>query len=517
MDRTIRSFGFVLGFAPFFASAAFAQAPAKPKNAPAKSKQTAPTERAKPREDAPVQDVELAGDLFRLENVGLSIHLPVGALAQKSRAGEQVTAQITPAPGQPQWLLNIQTPQSTKGATTRQVAEEVLEQIRGQFGVVQTDQDRSGKDVTKVVRTDAVVIEGVKPVPLKPNGLTGEGTPHRFYVKTPAGSGKGSIVRGYTVFALDAKRFVVFDLSAPEPEFARVRAIYERVIDGATFDDPAIISANRGSAIGASSKLLATLTPSDYDAALANLKDRWYRLYKPAASGAEQDATELGYFHVRAWKGARGEVDAARDPSKWDASEREQGYFVRIEARQMQGEAMIDSIGTYFMGLDRKNEVWVLQVASRDSRSKRVQQTFTETAARSGPSLSVTLSGSSDAKSLQPVVPDSGYLNQVEMFLLPQLLARKQGEARGKELGFYTYQSEFGTVRYRRDALSADDSGAGAIRIVTRVNEDREPFTSIYDTKGDLVKTTMADGSLRVPIDLPRLLDLWKSKGLPVE
>jgi len=521
MKGHIRTFGIVLGVALLAASGSPAQQPAaKAKQPSVKAKPNTPaqSDRVAARE---ASAVELADDVFRLENVGLAIHLPIGALSQKSRAGNQVTAQITPAPGQPQWLLNIQTPQSTTGATTRQVADEVLEQIRAQFGVAQTDTDRSNKTVTRVVRSDAVILEPVKAVPLQPNGLTGEGTPYRFYVKTPAGSGKGSIVRGYTVFALDAKRFVVFDLSVPEPEFAKVRPIYERVIATAVFDDPAAISANRGASIALGAKIFESLTPSDYDAALTNLKDTWYRLYKPAPAGAgangDRDAAELGYFHVRAWKGMRGEVDASRDKSKWDASDREPGYFVKIEARQMQGDAMIDSVGTYFMGQDRKNEVWVLQVASRDVGSRRLQQTFTETAARAGASLSVTVSGNAEGKTIQPVVPESGYLSQVEMFLLPQLLVRKHAEARAKELGFYTYQSEFGAVRYRRDAIAPDEQKAGSIRITTKINEDREPYVSLYNEKGELTQTTMADGSVRAPIELPRLLDLWKAKGLPVE
>jgi hypothetical protein len=513
MKRQTLRLGIVLSLALFAGSLADAQQPAsKTSKAPAKAR----TPAADPPQTSK-EAIELSDNAFRLETVGLTMHLPVGSVAQKTRVGGQVAGQVTPAPGQPQWLLSIQTPQSTKGSTTRKVAEEVLEQIRGQYGVVESDVDKNNKTVTRLSSTNAVIVDAVKPVGLSPNGLPSEGTPYRFYVKTPLGTGKGMIVRGYTVFALDAKRFVVFDLSVPEAEFAKVRPVYETIIATASFEDPATASANRGTALTLGTKVLASLTPSDYDAAISNMKDTWYRLYKPATTGSDRDAQEMGYFHVRAWKGARGEVDASRDRSKWDASDRELGYFVKIEARQLQSDAMVDSVGTYFMSQDRKNEVWVLQMAPRELSSRRVVQNLTETGARADTSLSVTISGSADAKSVQPVVPEAGYISQVEVFLLPQLLLRKHLEGSGKELGFYTYQSDFSNVRFRRDVVSIDDKKAGAIKITTKANEDRDPYVSLYNEKGELTQTTMADGSIRVPIELPRLLDLWKAKGLPTD
>ncbi|QYU68544.1 dUTP diphosphatase [Leptolyngbya sp. 15MV] len=219
----------------------------------------------------------------------------------------------------------------------------------------------------------------------------------------------------------------------------------------------------------------------------------------------------------RGERGQRGELDGAAS-ANWGELERQQGYIVRIEARQLQGDQVVDSIGQYFMSLDRKEEMWALRLAARSLSSRRVVQSLTEIGARSGTSMSVTVSGSTEPRSISPFVPDTGYLNQVEMFLLPALLVRsKAGDGQAREVGFYTYQSEFNNVRLRRDAVRADASRLGAIRITTQTSEDRDPIVSIYNQRGELIQTTTADGSVREPIELPRLMDLWKRKNLPID
>lgn len=459
-----------------------------------------------PATDKIQKPIELSQDVFRLETVGLSVNLPIGAQAQKSRIGEQITGQITPAPGDPQWLLTIQTPQSGNGSlTAKQVASEVLEQVRGQFGV--TD------DTGKVVRTKAEVLESVRELRLGSGGPQTVGSPARFYVKTPGSDEKASVVRGYTVLGVGKGRFVVFDLAVPEATFAAVRPTYEAMIATSRLEDPSKLSELRGQMVQSGQTFIAGVTSEQLDAAVAAMNDRWFRLYTPSTTGADADARENGYMRIRAWKGTRAEIEKG---SK--AGAEPDGYLVRLEARQLAGEQTVDSIGFYYVSLDRSQELWNLQLAVRDAATNKLTQTQTETGARAGKSMSVNIGGSGESRTVQPFVPEQGYLSQVEAFLLPVLLARSQGgAAEARELGFYTYQSEFSNVRLRRDAVRLDDTRAGAIRVTTQMNEDAEPFMSLFNENGELIQTTLASGTVRVPIELTRLVDVWKGKGLPVE
>lgn len=492
-----------LALAALAATAALAQtALAQQRQAPA----SAPSQSARPQRSA----FELSDETFRLETVGLAVRLPVGAEAQKSRIGDQMAGQITSAPGAAeQWLLTIQTPQSRNASIApQQVATEVLEQIRGQFGRVVDG---------KVAQTEAAVIEPVRAVNIRGEGADMPFPAARFYVRTPAGTGRNQVVRGYTVVGIGGGRFIVFDLTTPLSSFDAVRPLYEAMIATAEITDPTRLAESRARVVTAGVELLASLKPEDYDAAIASMQDQWFRLYRPAPTAADADATEIGYMRVRAKRGQRGELDGAAS-ANWGELERQQGYIVRIEARQLQGDQVVDSIGQYFMSLDRKEEMWALRLAARNLSSRRVVQSLTEIGARSGTSMSVTVSGSTEPRSISPFVPDTGYLNQVEMFLLPALLVRsKAGDGQAREVGFYTYQSEFNNVRLRRDAVRADASRLGAIRITTQTSEDRDPIVSIYNQRGELIQTTTADGSVREPIELPRLMDLWKRKNLPID
>jgi hypothetical protein len=119
---------------------------------------------------------------------------------------------------------------------------------------------------------------------------------------------------------------------------------------------------------------------------------------------------------------------------------------------------------------------------------------------------------------MQPLVPGDGYINQVEMFLLPQLLVRARITG---ELGFYSYQSGFENIQLRRDTVTQPADRPGAWQISTRVSEDRDPYTSLFNERGDLIQTALphdvqGDIPAWTPVTLQRLVELWQAKGLPM-
>jgi hypothetical protein len=463
--------------------------------------------------------VELATEPFRLDSVGLSIHLPAGAIAQTTRAGEHASVQIMPSGPDPVWLVNLQTPQSTDLKRSPQdVAEEVLNQLLASVGVLDR-QVRGGELVDRLVSTRGTVIEPVRPFELADAPAEQRLPAARFYVRVPRGERESAVIRGYTIFQTAPGRYITFDLVTTEPHFATSRRSYETMVATARFEDTSAASARRGAAIDAGIDLLGRLSPADYEAALAAMNDRWFRLANQPSGTSDRDAEEIAYRRIRAWKGNRSEIEHRQPPSGGPPVAGDEGYLIRIDARSLQGGdgggggQTIDSIGIYFMSTDRREEAWTLQMAIRDT-NRRHPSTWTETGARSGRSMSVTTTGTGEQNvAATPFIPDQGYLTQVENFLLPYLIVNAD---RPGDYGFYVYQSETNNVRLRRDTLTRDESGEKWL-LTTQHNEDRPAQVSTYDASGDFVQTALTDSVIWTPTTLKQLADLWRGKGLPMD
>jgi hypothetical protein len=484
-------------------------AAAMPAAANAQNRQSTPTPR---HPAASGEAVDLATEAFRLESAGLTMYLPVGAVARTNRAGESASVQILPGDASPTWLVNLQTPQSTNTQrTASHIADEVLNQLLASVGVIDRQVARDGTLVERLVSTKGTVIEPVRPLELAGVDPQFRRPGARFYVRLPRGERETAVVRGYTIFRTGPGRFVTFDLVTTEPDFARARHIYETMIATARFEDTNMVAATRGAAIEMGVDFFSRLSPSDYETALARQKDQWYRLARQEPGTSDRDAQEVAYRRIRAWKGSRGELDSKRPRSNWTTGDRQEGYLVRVDARVLRDGAVIDSVGTYFMTTDRREEAWIVQMAVRDP-NRRAPIVYTETGARSGSSMSVTTTGTGrENLAATPFIPEQGYATQVENFLLPHLLS--QSDVQG-EFGFYLYQSETNSVRLRRDTVMR----AGEMTtITTRHNEDREPQVSTFAKDGTLVSTVLPDSTTWMPLTLQRLADLWRAKGLPME
>lgn len=480
---------------------------------------TAPAQDRRTPPGGPAVLLEFAETPMRIDSVGLTMLLPTGAGVQSQRLGTHTTVRVAPAPPDETWILNVDTPQSSNlDLTPARVAEEVLNQILESVGVPLQKPDAGKGFETKSVESAGVVLERNDAVTIPGSRTSGS----RFYVKLPRGAGEAPAIRGYTVFQIGPGRFVTFDLLTTEPQFARTRRIYELTVATAKFEDASTVTATRGAAVEAGVAVLSGLTPADLEQIIKNRPETWYRVYREAATKASADANELGYQRVRAWMGQRGELDSTRERSRWQAADRQAGVLVQIEGRSIREPRMvdgkrvftvIDTRGTYFMTPDRTEEAWAIQMAIRDP-GKRTPETWLETGARSSGSMSVTVSGAARVgESARPFVPDHGYANQVESLLLPQILIRS---AKAGEYGLYTYQSEFGNVRLRRDVLERPADGSEMWRVTTRMHEDAEPRVSLYRDSGELISSRLPDGTILEPTTFERLMNLWKSKGLPL-
>jgi hypothetical protein len=506
---------------------AFAQPASRAKQPASKSSTpTVPAARTPGKPGAGPGPVEFAEEPFKLESVGLAIRIPVGATADRSQTGDQVTAVIQGKDHT--WFMNVQVRQPQRidapnagdaagpkgvkpGApgtlTTSDVAQKAYELLVGSVGVLDSEGHVVSSKATTISREHD----------LKIGGLDAE----RFYVGLPADRDQPAIVRGYTILSVGGGRFVSFELFTGQADFAKNRPIYETTIATATFVDPVLVEAARGAALEAGQRVLGQLGPEDYRAIIGADNDkeknaRWERLYRPHASGADSDATEVAYRRVRTWMGRRGELDPSRDRTRWSAADKAEGYLLQIDARFLDSNyarsgAYADSQGIYFLSLDRQEETWTLRMTQHNGKAKA---TYSETGARTGQTMSINRSKPSESPIMvKPVVPQQGYLSQLEMFILPQLLARAGTPL---DYGFYVYQPAREKIGYRQESLEPEGGSLGRWKYTTKLGEDEPSQEGVYDKEGWLIRLTLPDGTVQEPTTLDKLDRLWRSKNLPV-
>lgn len=434
--------------------------------------------------------VELSDEPFRIDSVGLSVLLPLGSSAQSTRIGGSMSVQVTPEDST--WLMNIQTPQTANPETTvSEAVEQTIEQIKESYGGI------AGTAPTRarlLDRTEQLVVNGENA--------------DRFYVLLPRGDGT-NIVRGYTFFKPSETRFVVFEFITTEEEFRRVRSVYETSLATVKFVDPETAASSRRVALRAGEAFVSRLSPEVYGRVMGE-GATWYRLYEPASSGNPADAKEIGYRSVEFWKGSRAEVsEHARGSGRVGGGE---GYLARISVRILDGDRVVDTVGTYFMTPDRREETWSVRTAVRDP-GRRDPFVWTETGVRMGRDLTVIVEQTgASSRTFKPFVPEEAYLSQFEVFLLPRLLVEAGVET---EFGFYAYRTDSETVSLRRDEVLRDPAAAGAPTIVTRLRDDLEPQRSVFSESGRLVRTVLGDGRVWEPTTPEALFRLWERKGLP--
>lgn len=446
--------------------------------------------------------VDLAEEQFRLDAVGLSMRIPVGAVVESTRMAGRQSVQITPQDGA--WVMNIQTPQtSNENATIGEALAQTIDLIKTSYGIVDKDQKNYFPD-----ETQAQILERTEKVSL-PGGEAA-----RLYVSLPRPGGTGDkarLVKGYTIFKPGPKQYVVFELVSPEKSFSQNRGAYETSVGTASFVDSNALMLGRGAAVKAGTAFVQQLSPDDYRKAMG-ANEEWYRLYKPAATGAAMDAQELGYRGMKYWRGQRGEVNPGKPKSQWSRADQQEGYLCQVRGRIMVEGGMGDTMGLYFMTPDRNEEMWSVTTAFKDANGKVIAQA-SETGARLGDDVTVVKEESGRPPThVKPPIMGEGYVSQFETYVLPRIMVQKDVRA---ELGFYAYQSNpSNTISFRRESAQKEGS---LWKVTTTVRDDMPPQVSTYGKEGELLKTVMDDGRVWEPVELSKLKRMWEQKGLSVD
>ncbi|MBX3365252.1 MAG: hypothetical protein KF866_10845 [Phycisphaeraceae bacterium] len=459
----------------------------------------------------PALGIALEDEPLVLPEVGLTLPLPEGARVEMGRGGSAILANIISKDDL--WMLSIQNPASSvAGLTPREFGDRIINEHRRRHGQVRswTEGDRL---VETIERSRAVLVDRISN--LKIAGLQAD----RFYMQMPDAVGDEIVVRGYTVVEVTSGQYVVFELRCETQHIEVSRLMYETLVAGATFVDPLMLEAERGKAVMRGQAALGRLSQNVYDEAAALVADRWERLYRPAPTGADADATELGYRRTRAWKGVRGELDPSTAPSRYRREDHQPGYLFAIQSRILHSDgSAIDSVARYFMSLDGKQEYWTILMTVRN-RPGQTQggplPTYVETGVRDERMMRIVIHAPGEPpKEILPLIQGGGYISQVQTFLLPQLLILG-GIA--DDYAFYAYSSQEQQIRLRTVSVQRPAHNPSLWRITTRLRVQDRPQVAEYAENGMWLRTHVGDGKVWEPIRFERLVELWRRKGMPMD
>lgn len=469
---------------------------------------------------------------LKVESMGLTMLLPVGATSQAASVGTLATVRIQPAPEQGQkagestWVVDIQTigelppdpaAAGKGGALTEPLSNTVMA-------------DRSIKEVLKtygkldakgnVLESQARLLFREQNLKIK-RGDAGQAlSAERFYISFPQGDVR--VVRGSTFCQVAPGRFATFNLFVKEQDFTKVRPIYEAMVASASLNDPAEAGIARAALVETGKAVLAGLNEADYRAVIEARGERWDRLFKLPSSGDDALAVERGYRRTRVWIGRKGELDPSRDRSKWKKSEEAEGYLISYEYRLLMDPenpptdgkwSMSDGTAIYFVSLDGRDEMWVVRQTERGPNSR--PGTSKETGARADANkMQVTIEGPNISPTIiKPLFSAEGYISQVQTFLLPQLLVRAAAPA---DYGFYYYQSATQKVQLRTDSLRRPADRPGVWELTVHLTEDSPPLRMLLNDKGEILRSELSDGWVWEPTTKEKLVSLWQRKGLPM-
>ncbi len=439
-----------------------------------------------------------------LRSIGLYIRLPLGAKFESTEMSEGQAAFTVTAEDR-SWRIRLHTPGSGDlTLTPADIAKSLLNELLASREI--KGHENGPRSAVKVLdREDGVTINNVPAA--------------RFYVSLPAASGNTVVVSGYTVLQSAPGRFAVLQMDCLEPEYARARPQYETIVATTEFRDPADIAAERAAGIGAAQSLLEGLGRDDLEAALPPSEPVWYRIFRPGPTGRPADDTEIAYQRIGAALGHRGELDPRKNKAQWRGADQDPGFVVRIDARLLQGESIVDSESIFFLTPDRDEEAWTIRMVVKEGR--KTPLTFVETGVRQGDDIKVTV----EQPGRPPVIkqwrkPPEAYLSQVEAYLLPRLLAQAKAAL---IFNFYRYQSSRTELTLRRDILDRVQEGdasaprGAAWRLRSRPDENSLEERTYLDESGAIISRIQGGGEVMEPITLDELKRLWKSKGLPTD
>ncbi len=439
---------------------------------------------------------EMEIDPITIDSIGLSLNLPKNAQAETVRIGNSTSTGI---------------------ALPADLGTIIVKEQRT------SNPDLTSLEAAQSIRDQLLKTPGSELVSEQPSLRAGIWTGHRIYIKVRGRTQAAPpVYRGVTIFSHKPNTFLVFDytIEASEERFEIGRVMYETIVTSMDLQEMSSETLKRAAGFSSMQSLLNQLTIEDYDAVLTGKKgERWERLYTPAASGDEMDATEHGYRRVRTWSGYKGEL-GTKERDKWNAEDRKLGYLVQIDSMALDSGMRIDSRAIFYMSLDGEEEVWTIKMTLKDETQKKGTKASeprisSVTGARIGGKLSITsVDGKAAPSTVSPFIPEEGYITQVQSYLIGPLIAHKKLQG---DFASYAYNPITNTVTLRWDIAEQPAQSPGLWNITTKSSPDSPPSTAQFNARGELMRVRLSNKRMWEPITLDRLLSLWKRKGLPLQ
>ena len=453
--------------------------------------------------------VMLEQNPFEIEQMGIAIYIPSGAVTTSSQTGSKATASIFDGSSKvPAWQIIVSSRSTTRGdLTVEKLIDEVTKQLLDANADVEEDKRVATKRMlVKAGQSEAAVIDRqpAAGTTLFYKSMKGDDLPvARVYVAMPEVRGSKPVVRGVTAVQVSPQQFVLFELLTTGDVFKDFRQTYETSVASTEFRSVVEAGVERAELISAGTRILASYDADALIEVAENATERWERMYRPGADGKQANDEEVGYRRINVSYGKPG---AKRGGGS------ENGIIVEIDARIVEKTQLVDTKSWFFMTPDRKQENWDISMAIRDLNAASAPPSLMrEVGARADGEMTVRVErgGSPATKMFQP--PIEMYVSRAESYLLPVLLVKKAIPGR---YGYYGYQSATGEVSFRRDVL---DRGAnGTWKLTTRLSEGQNEQVGMYRTDGTLVSGTLQNGVSVEQTTGKELLELWKKKGLPV-
>lgn len=332
-----------------------------------------------------------------------------------------------------------------------------------------------------------------------------------------AGLSGDDMARSYAIFMPTSTSVAIYEMQTTMRELEAAKPYFNLLIESTTIADPVAAEAERALGVEAGLAFIRSLEPRDYEAVINDLGKEWRyeRFYRPAKSGADSDASELGYRRTRYSTGTRGDLRSKDERTGSSPEDRQKGYLVQQEIRLLLDDRIVDVSAGFFMTPDRTNEAWTIRQTIRPmvGGSRAAATHLVESAVRDRASMVITRSqGGKPLASVQPRIEGNGYVSRVEVYLMPYLMMHKDTV---DALRFYAFNQNADTITLRSDELRPRPSGG--FEYVSRPGEDAPGQTVLFDRSGDPVRADLPGEQVWEPVTLRRLYDLWRDKGLPLE
>jgi hypothetical protein len=290
---------------------------------------------------------------------------------------------------------------------------------------------------------------------------------------------------GQTFLLIDSSTVAVLQLETKATDFERHRQVVDAVVASIEVMDPLQLQTLRSEWIAAGEAFRRGIDLPRVKQSLRS--EQWLRVM--------QGDEDVGYMRIR-----------QREDTALDSP----GLRVDVESRIIDGTNIFDTASTFFASDDGATEIWSVKtgqrkrlgLTSKEDPLARVES-WTETGLRSGAMITVSRSTPSGIHEAKWPQPPRGYLSQVELQLLPSMMA---GLSAGP-MAFYAFSSETESVAFRM--VRIDRLEGGGYQLTVRPAPEHPEQVSVYDGQGRLLRREHADGRVLLASEPTEIKAIW--------